>query len=127
MEELQALASNSAPQEICGILFGQNGRVGEIQISENVASDRRLHFEIDPRDLITAEREMRSGGREIMGYFHSHPSGKVEPSQTDANSAAADGRIWLILSGTEVAAWASVEHGKIFDRFNPIQIECPLD
>ena len=127
MEELQALAMQNAPHEICGIMFGDSKRVDDTQICENVAADPERHFEINPRELIAAEREMRAGGRKIIGYFHSHPSGKVEPSRTDAASAAADGRIWLILNGKKAAAWVSVKRGEIFNRFDPIRMECPLD
>lgn len=70
---------------------------------------------------------MREGGVEIIGYFHSHPGGNIEPSVTDAQMAFPDDRIWLILDGQNLAAWQVTTSGQIFDRFNPIKLDCPLD
>lgn len=70
---------------------------------------------------------MREGGVKIIGYFHSHPGGNIEPSATDAQMAFPDDRIWLILDGRNLAAWQATTSGQIFDRFNPIKLDCPLD
>ncbi|WP_074206396.1 Mov34/MPN/PAD-1 family protein [Parasphingorhabdus marina] len=127
MMEMQAMARSASPEEICGLLLGRNNRVDSIRAAKNVAVDRQRHFEIDPAMLITAERDMRNGGMPIVGYYHSHPGNKVEPSPTDAVSAAPDGRIWLIINGTDAAAWQATESGRLLDRFNPVELECPLD
>jgi len=114
--DLQQLARRAAPQEICGILLGREGRVSARRAARNVADEPHRHFEIDPRVLIDAERRERSGGVPILGYYHSHPSGTVRPSRTDAGSAAPDGRLWLILNGEAAAAWQSVPDGEIYGR-----------
>ncbi len=67
---------------------------------------------------------MRDHGPRIVGYYHSHPSGSVKPSKTDANMAAPDDRIWLIINGQEAAAWRTLENGEIYDRFDPITLDC---
>lgn len=122
--DLQQLAHETAPEEACGLLFGVNGTVSHFKATLNVAENRLRHFEIDPGDLIAAERAMRNEGPKIIGYFHSHPSGAVEPSETDAAMAAADERIWLILNGEEAAAWQATQKGEIYDRFDPITLDC---
>lgn len=124
MRELQEVAVDAFPEECCGILFGKENTVLSYELARNVALDRQNHFEIDPVALIAAERAGREGERTILGYFHSHPSGSVEPSKTDASSAAPDGRFWMIVNGTKVAVWQSVQNGEIFDRFDPISLEC---
>ncbi len=124
LADLQQLARMAAPQEICGILFGREGRVSARRAARNVAEDRHRHFEIDPRVLIDAERGERSGGEPILGYYHSHPSGTVRPSTTDAASAAPDGRLWLILNGEAAAAWQAVPDGEIYGRFGAIPLDC---
>ncbi len=124
LADLQQLARIAAPQEICGILFGQDGRVSARRAARNVADDPHRHFEIDPRVLIDAERRERSGGEPILGYYHSHPSGTVRPSITDAGSAAPDGRLWLILNGQEAAAWQALPDGEIYGRFGAIPLDC---
>lgn len=127
MTELQEAARSAGPQEICGLLLGENHDVAVIRFTRNVASDPLRHFEIDPVDLIAAEKDMRAGGMPIIGYFHSHPEGPVKPSPVDAGSAAPDDRIWLIINGQDAAAWKAVRNGSVYDRFDPIQLDCPLD
>lgn len=122
--ELQKAAKNAAPEECCGLLFGENAVISNYQLATNVAGAPERHFEIDPAVLISAERNMREGGSSILGYFHSHPSSNINPSKTDAQSAAPDGRIWLILDGKDAAAWRAGHGGQIFDRFDPISLEC---
>ncbi len=118
------MALAAAPQEICGILFGHDGRVSSYGAAQNVAGDPVRHFEIDPSILIAAERDQRRGGEPILGYYHSHPAGTVNPSMTDAESAAPDGRVWLILNGRDAAAWRAADKGEIYGRFDPIRLDC---
>lgn len=124
LDDLQELARQAAPEEACGLLFGDNVTVSGFLSTKNVAEQPLRHFEINPSDLIAAERAMRGGGPNITGYFHSHPSGSVSPSQTDAEMAAPDGRIWLIIDGQDAAAWRAVQNGEIYDRFDPITLDC---
>tara|TARA_R110001599_G_scaffold7283_12_gene35863 strand:+ start:929 stop:1360 length:432 start_codon:yes stop_codon:yes gene_type:complete len=124
LADLQLIALAGAPEEICGILFGRDGRVSGYRVAQNVADDPGRHFEIDPVTLIAAEREQREGGEPILGYYHSHPAGTVSPSSTDAQCAAPDGRVWLILNGEDAAAWHSVDPGEIYGRFVAMKLDC---
>ena len=124
LDELHRYANEAAPEEACGLLFGEGNTVLRALQTTNVAENRQHYFEIDPAALIAAERTMRDGGEAITGYFHSHPSGSVEPSETDAAMAAPDGRIWLITNGKEAAAWQAGACGEIFERFTPIPLDC---
>ena len=69
------------------------------------------HFEIDPAALIAAHRAARAGGPQVLGYYHSHPNGRAEPSATDAVQASGDGRIWAIIAGGAVTWWRDAPHG----------------
>ena len=124
LAEIQHLVLAAAPLEICGILFGGENRVSGYRAAQNVADDPIRHFEIDPAALITAERNQRRGQEPILGYYHSHPSGTVEPSVTDASSAAPDGRVWLILNGQDAAAWRTADNGEIYGRFDAMMLDC---
>lgn len=98
--------------------------MGAYRAARNVAGDPLRHFEIDPATLIAAERDARDGGDPILGYYHSHPAGTIKPSLTDADSAAPDGRLWLILNGQDAAAWHATKNGEIYGRFDAIILDC---
>jgi desampylase len=110
--QLLKWANEAAPQECCGLLLGSNMIVSTIEKAENVAVDPHTYFEIDPVTLIKAQKQMRVGGPDIIGYFHSHPNGLDRPSATDADHAVADGKYWLIIADNKISAWLPVsEHG----------------
>lgn len=98
-------ARSAHPKECCGILLGEGTRITQASPAENVHPTPQTHFEIDPRALIDAHRAAREGGPQVVGYYHSHPVGKPEPSQTDAAMASGDGRIWAIMAGETVRFW----------------------
>jgi proteasome lid subunit RPN8/RPN11 len=87
--------------------------------ARNVADDPRRRFEIDPSVLFPAIRAARSGGPAIAGYYHSHPTGRAEPSGTDNAMRAPDGKLWLILAGDVMTAWISRENG--FDHVDIVE------
>ncbi len=124
LEELQRQTRHGVPLEICGLLLGKATRVTAVRQARNVARKAHRHFEIDPAVLIAAEREAKAGGPEIVGYYHSHPSGQVKPSETDAKNAAPDDRIWLILNGHEASAWQACKNPELFGPFAPITLDC---
>ncbi|WP_373488880.1 Mov34/MPN/PAD-1 family protein [Blastomonas sp.] len=99
------------PLECCGLLLGEGGVVCAIVPTANVADNPARHFEIDPAMLIAAERAMRQGGAQLIGYYHSHPDGLARPSARDAAASAGDGRLWLIIGGDHMTAWLAHPHG----------------
>lgn len=111
VERVFAHARQAAPQECCGLLFGAEGCIDAIRQADNVHPDPRRRFEIDPRTLIAAHREMRGGGPVLAGYYHSHPGGVARPSETDQALAARDGMIWAIVARTELSFWRAGDAG----------------
>ena len=110
-------AARAAPSECCGLLLGTGDRVDGILVAANVHATPRTHFEIDPQLLIDAHRAARSGGPQVLGYYHSHPAGPAEPSATDQALAHGDGMIWAIVGRDEITFWRDVEGG-----FRPLTI-----
>ena len=102
---MRAAAAAAHPQEACGLLLGEGKRITEALETRNVHASPQTHFEIDPQALIDAHRAARSGGPQVLGYFHSHPAGEPVPSATDRACAAGDGRIWAIIAGNDVRCW----------------------
>jgi proteasome lid subunit RPN8/RPN11 len=105
VEIIQRAAAEAMPREACGLLFGSEDEIDAAEVTENVAENPERHFEIDPNALFAALKAERAGGRKLLGYWHSHPSGDVRPSVLDTQSAPNDGKLWLIVAGNDIAAW----------------------
>lgn len=103
--DLLARAAQAAPLECCGLLLGHGWQVAQAVPAANVAADPARHFEIDPQALIDAHRRARAGGPQVLGHYHSHPTGIARPSATDRAQAAGDGAIWAIVGGNAVTFW----------------------
>lgn len=127
---LIAEAAAAHPHECCGILLGRDGVVEGVVPCDNVHPMPDRHFEIDPAALIAAYRAARGGGPDILGYYHSHPSGFAEPSATDAAMAAGDGRLWAIVAQGAVGWWRDglgVAKAGVFEGCEPPLERFPLD
>lgn len=116
LTQLLEMAQASPAQEICGVLLGQGEHVTGWTAATNVADDPARRFEIDPAILIAAYRSARNGGPAVLGSYHSHPGGSVEPSACDAGLANPDGSLWLILSGFSFGFWRA-QDGGLHGRF----------
>jgi proteasome lid subunit RPN8/RPN11 len=42
---------------------------------------------VDPKDYLRADREARSKGMDIVGFYHSHPDHPARPSEFDRKNA----------------------------------------
>ncbi len=104
-DAIATAAKKAAPNEACGLLLGREAHIDEVRETANVAQDPSRHFEIDPVALIAAHKDARAGGRQIIGYFHSHPKGPALPSATDSAMAAPDGRVWAIVGESGDIGW----------------------
>jgi desampylase len=109
---LLAEAAGRPAHEVCGLLIGDD-RIDAILPTENVATDTRRAFEIDPKPLFDAIRTERAGGSKLFGAYHSHPEGPPYPSPRDHAQAAGDGRIWLIIGQGQMTAWVSHRVGEL--------------
>ena len=106
-----AHGGNGAPLEVCGLLFGTADQILEARPAANVHSAPATHFELDPAALIAAHRAARGAGPQLLGHYHSHPSGRPEPSAIDRAASAGDGRIWAIIAADAVALWRDTANG----------------
>ena len=112
--EFQALLQesvNAFPGEACGILLGRDNRIEKVVAAANVHPTPQTRFEIDPQALIDAHRAARDGRPQVLGYYHSHPSGPAEPSATDQALATGDGRVWAIAAKGDVTFWRDDRDG----------------
>jgi proteasome lid subunit RPN8/RPN11 len=95
--ELEAIRRHGEadyPHECCGLLIGtfdENGRKAALEILPigNAREDaaKRNRFLIAPEDLMRAEKHARQSGRDVVGFYHSHPDHPAVPSQFDLDHA----------------------------------------
>jgi desampylase len=104
LARLLAIAAADSAREVCGLLLGQAGAIEAYVEATNVAADPQISFEIDPRVQIDAAKAARDGGPQVIGCYHSHPSGVARPSAWDLEMAE-PGAVWLIFAGGAVTAW----------------------
>lgn len=117
LDLILADAAAEKGMERCGLLLGNKGRISDVCFAANVALDPSRHFELDPAVLLATHRAARAGGPEIIGHYHSHPSGQPAPSRTDAECAGTDGSLWLIVAEGQAALWRAVAGGPRYGRF----------
>lgn len=90
-------------------------RVVRIAPCENAAADPTRRYAIAPEELLALHREAREEGLEIVGYYHSHPSGDGEPSEIDRAESWPDLAYVIIpvgAGGAEAArCWRFTESG----------------
>lgn len=111
IEHISSEAAHAFPKEACGLLIGVAGRIGQAVSADNVHPTPCTHFEIEPQALVDAHRQAREGGPQVLGYYHSHPSGPAEPSATDRGMATGDGRVWAIAGHGDVTFWRDDDDG----------------
>jgi proteasome lid subunit RPN8/RPN11 len=91
--ELVAMAAHGArafPEEACGFLLGPassdqgDTRVAEAQPAQNQKQDERTRrYLIEPQQLMEADAAAAARGLDIVGFYHSHPTGDAWPSAFD--------------------------------------------
>lgn len=122
LEQIRAECDAAWPNEACGLLLGEGGRILDVLPTPNVAADPRSRFEVAPEPLLAAHRAARQGGLQVLGSFHSHPSGKTRPSVHDAEQAAPDGSLWLIVAGPLHALWRTAPEATVHGRFDYVAL-----
>lgn len=91
-ESLRHHGEQTYPHECCGALLGTfkgaDREVMEVVRCGNTRNDRpQDRYHIDPKELITIQRQATQQGLEIVGFYHSHPDHPAQWSQTDLGEA----------------------------------------
>jgi len=88
-EAMRAHGANTYPDECCGALLGPaSGDVAEAFALPNEHSgERRRRFLIGPDEYRLAEKRAAETGRELIGFYHSHPDHPAVPSAFDLEHA----------------------------------------
>jgi proteasome lid subunit RPN8/RPN11 len=104
-ENLRSHGEETYPHECCGALLGRSCPAGwqivEAMRAGNTRTDSAHNrYHIAPVELVKIQREARTKGLEIAGFYHSHPDHPAQWSQTDFAEAHWLGCSYVI---TEVA------------------------
>jgi proteasome lid subunit RPN8/RPN11 len=120
-EEVVDHAREGAPAEVCGVLGGRYDASASTATTarraENVAATPRTRYELDPAEQLRLLDEIEEAGDDVVGFYHSHPAGPADPSETDAAQATWEGYSYVIvdLSGEPVVgSWRWT--GETFER-----------
>ena len=99
LNEMISYVAQHAPLEACGILAGKEGQAEKmIGVLNQAKSPTR--FVMEPYEQLRAFDWVESHNLDIVGIFHSHPTGPETVSATDIAEAAYD-VVYVILSYKE--------------------------
>ena len=95
-------ARSVCPEEACGLIAGEDLEdgtrvIGKIYILTNTDHTNE-HFTIDPKEQLSAIKDMRANGLKPLGNWHSHPESPSRPSEEDKRLANDSKASYLIFS-----------------------------
>lgn len=94
--KMTAHARHEYPAECCGVLLGtrncepEDGLTSVVSVipAVNVATgDRSRRFAIAPELLLQVHKSFASSPIDVVGFYHSHPTGSAIPSRSDREAA----------------------------------------
>ena len=89
------------PNEACGLIAGEakgdDKIIRKVYLLTNVDHSNE-HFSLDPKEQLSAIKDMRSSGLVLLGNWHSHPKSPSFPSGEDKRLAYDSKASYLILS-----------------------------
>ncbi|HTG01467.1 MAG TPA: M67 family metallopeptidase [Nitrospirota bacterium] len=112
------------PNESCGMLAGRDGAVEKVYCMKN-AKPGPDYYEMDPEEQFRVMKDIRDAGLQMIGLFHSHPTGQAYPSSVDVAQAYWPGTqlpnypdaVYVIVSlmdrSRPVVRGFSIEEGKV--------------
>jgi proteasome lid subunit RPN8/RPN11 len=109
-EALRAHGEETYPNECCGVLLGKSiagenpaiapiNSVHQIVRAGNTRTDSAHNrYHIAPIELVKIQRQARTAGLDIVGFYHSHPDHPAQWSKTDFAEAHWLGCSYIITS-----------------------------
>ncbi|MBR6045652.1 MAG: M67 family metallopeptidase [Ruminococcus sp.] len=100
-DKIVAHAKKEAPVEACGLIAGEleggDKIVKKVYILTNI-DHAEEHFTLDPKEQLSAVKDMRAEGLVPLGNWHSHPVSPSRPSEEDKRLAYDSSASYMILS-----------------------------
>ncbi len=119
--EIRRHGEATYPHECCGALVGRAGRVeATVALPNTTEEGPRRRFLVRPSDYRMAEGRASELGRELLGFYHSHPDHPARPSQYDLDHAWPTFAyvIVAVASGTagDITVWWLTEDRSTFEE-----------
>ncbi|MFQ5408170.1 MAG: M67 family metallopeptidase, partial [Anaerolineales bacterium] len=92
------------PNEACGLLGGVGEVVRGVYPIENVAASP-VRYTMDPVAQVRAMVAIENEGWQLLGIFHSHPTGPPHPSPTDIAQAYYPDSVYVICAPDGRGEW----------------------
>jgi len=87
-QEIRRHGAETYPNECCGALIADGGRIVEaFRLPNTTAEGPRRRFRIGPQDYRLAEARASERRGTLAGFYHSHPDHPARPSATDLAQA----------------------------------------
>jgi len=94
-------AKQGLPNEACGLIAGtvenEKKYIEKVYMLTNI-DESNEHFSMDPKEQLSAVKDMRTNNFKLLGNFHSHPESPSRPSEEDKRLAFDSKVNYLILS-----------------------------
>jgi len=85
-QSMHSYVVEQTPFEACGLLAGKGDAVEAVLKMRN-AEQSPVRFRMDPQEQLNAFEWIEANGLNLVGIFHSHPSGPETASATDIAEA----------------------------------------
>jgi proteasome lid subunit RPN8/RPN11 len=119
-QEMRDHVASLYPMEACGLIGGE-GEFARLVIPVTNEADSTVRFRMDPEQQVKAMLRIEAMGLELMGIYHSHPSGPDGPSEADYREAAYPEAAYLIWY-RESGIWRC----RAFDLFKDRGAQIPI-
>lgn len=93
-----AHARETAPEECCGLLMGEDEVARRVLRCRNVHPTPETRYVIDKAQVFEAFRAARDFDRELVAIYHSHPRSPALPSATDRAEAQWPEAVYVLVS-----------------------------
>lgn len=113
-----------APEEACGLLAGKvegdTCRALSVIPMTNMLHST-VRYRMEPSEQLAAFNKMEAEEMELIGIYHSHPSGPAEPSTVDVSEAYYPEAIYLIWNKPS-GVWLCRAYTIVDSEINPVEI-----
>jgi [CysO sulfur-carrier protein]-S-L-cysteine hydrolase len=115
-DEMRTHVARQIPLEACGLLAGKNDQVEKVLLVRNQAQSP-VRYVMDPYEQLKAFSWIESHDLDLLGIFHSHPTGPETVSATDIAEAAYEvvHLIWSLSGSIWKARGFFIENGQALD------------